>query len=404
MGASRKYCGAADIGTTTLELSILKEDGTVLASRREWNTQKKYGADVVTRLAGGAGGGWKRVSKTLVSQLQNGFSVLCREAGIVPEEMDRIALSGNTVMLHYAAGLNPTGLGTAPFQGESLFGMEKTDSRNGIRIYFAPCIGAYAGGDLVSGILACGLKNGPGNVLLADIGTNGEIAVWNGKQLLVCSTSAGPAFEGIGIGCGMPALPGAVRRIAWSREAGFRYEVIGNGKPEGICGSGLMDLVAALLQSGALEKSGRWNRESAVFRECGFENTGGSGIRLPGTELEISQKEIRQLQLAKGAIRAGMEMLLRKSGVRPDGLDRVILSGGFAEYTDPVSVLRIGLLPEGTGSRLCLDGNTSLRGAVLLAMFAEARLEAEETAAEARIVGLSGNREFNELFIEYLPF
>lgn len=381
---------ALDLGTTTVAAAIYDlASGECLRLLTEPNAQRIFGADVVSRMECCRKGELSKMLDVTEKQL----------AGLTAgEEISRVSVVGNTVMEHLAAGLDPSSIAVPPFAPQSLFG-EKIKSHiwDSADVYLARCVSGYVGGDVLAGLLACGLHNSNTTQLYVDIGTNGEIAVGDKNGYTTCATAAGPAFEGAEIECGMSALPGAVDRV-WAENGEIFCHVIGEGEAKGLCGSGIIDAVALLLDLKLIGKSGRFiAKEKAPenLRERFCVQAGGRAFLLTDT-VYITQKDIRRVQLAKAAIRAGIETVSAGKEI-----DRITVAGGFGRYIDIRSAVRIGLLPE--GMRMEQAGNAAATGAALL-LREEARTELEKFAEKCSYLDLSTSAEFSQRFIRELDF
>lgn len=389
-----EYAAAFDIGTTTVVGYLFsRSSAQPLAVAGGMNRQGRYGSDVLSRIDYAFQNTVEPLRELICGQLAELLGRLCREAGVEKRAVSRLCVTGNTTMLHMAAGLDPHSLSLAPFLPQSLFG-EEADLRlpgfPGLRAYLPRCISAYVGADITCSILASGILHRPGKLLLVDVGTNGEMALKTGDGLYCCATAAGPAFEGAGISCGSSACEGAVSAV--SLEAGaLRCGVIGGGEARSLCGSGLIDAVACLLQTGDISFKGR------VRPELGGE------IPISGA-VKITQRDVRQLQLAKGAIRGGMDTLMDAAGLDYGQLDGIVLCGGFGSRLDPASAQRIGLLPEGMASRTSAIGNAAGAGAGWILQSAGMAAEAGRIAAMAQLVELSTSSFFQKQYIEAMNF
>ena len=295
-------------------------------------------------------------------------------------------------MLHLLCGLDAGPLTQAPFTPASLFGAWThlpLGTFAALPVYLPPCVSAYVGADIVCGALVTQLEAMSGSVLFLDVGTNGEMILKTGTQLLACATAAGPAFEGAGISCGSGAVPGAISRV-WLEDGQFQYETIEGQPAKSICGSGLIDAAAALIQAGLLNHRGRL--KSALGSSCMI---GQSGVCL-------TQKDIRELQLAKAAVRAGIQTLLDAAGLLPEQLDRVVLAGGFGMALPVASAAAIGLLPGVCTDRVMAVGNTAGAGAAQLLLDKAQETQAASLAGRIRYLELAGNPQFAKHFIKYL--
>ena len=295
-------------------------------------------------------------------------------------------------MQHLFAGLPVRSIAAAPFAPLSLFDGDTADTLLGAPVFYAPCVAGYVGGDVTAGLLASGLCRKPGQHLFLDLGTNGEMALGGAEGFSCCAVASGPAFEGAGIACGMPALDGAVSRVRYDR--GFLYDVIGASEPRGICGSGLVDLTAALLDLGAIDKSGR------LLPPDGR----GNGVFHLTDRVYLTAEDVRSLQLAKAAVAGGIEVLLRQRDMDAAALDGVYIAGGFGSCIDPDSAMAIGMLPRLPRSKLRCLGNTALAGASMAALDGEERRRLGRIAANCRYIELSGRQDFARAFTDHMVF
>lgn len=257
--AGRSGLGAAvDLGTTTVALRLFdRADGKLLAQAQDWNAQAPYGADVISRIqyTMEASDGLGELSRCIRAQTETLLGQTLSAAGRKLDEVKELIIAGNTVMQHIFDGREVASIARAPFQPETLFEDGAGELLSGILMRFAPCVAGYVGGDITAGLLADGLFVQPELRLFLDIGTNGEMALGNESGALCCAVASGPAFEGAGISCGMPGITGAVSHVSYDR--GFLCDIVGGGEAKGICGSGLVDLVAMLLERGVIDESGR---------------------------------------------------------------------------------------------------------------------------------------------------
>ncbi len=364
---------AIDIGTTTVAAASFNLATGVLTGTYTYeNPQRAHGADVVTRMDFASRGGFGILRDEI-----NGVITKI----VAASKAEKIAVTGNTAMLHFAAGLSTDRMSKAPFEPESLFGCEIDD------IYYSPCASAYFGADIVCGMAACGMapcgikREAPS--FIADIGTNGELAVFDGEKYYCCSTAAGPCFEGCGIERGMPASDGAVNRVYFENGA-LRFDVIGGGKPHGLCGSALADYAAALLGAGIIDKSG-YMEENHVLCE----------------NVYLTPRDVRNLQLAKAAIRAGIETLLTVSGTR-GRIKKFFLAGGLGSSVDVRSAATIGLIPAEFVPVAVPAGNASLSGASASLLDVEFLRKTKEIAQRCEIIELADSELFGENFINYM--
>jgi uncharacterized 2Fe-2S/4Fe-4S cluster protein (DUF4445 family) len=277
-------------------------------------------------------------------------------AGISENEIIKIVISGNTTMLHILLGVDPMSLALVPFKAQFLEeqvrrGEElKLNCFPGAEIKILPSISAYVGADIVAGLASIAPSENFRNFLFMDIGTNGELAIVTDSRIWCCSTAAGPAFEGARISCGMGAVEGAIS--AYGDEG---YIVIGDEKPAGLCGSGLIDLVAWLCENGKIDPEGRLNRDFIIVPA----SDSGTGV-----DISLNQTDVREVQLAKSAIASGINILMKQSGLSFEEIDTLFLAGGFGNYINTENAMRIGLIPQQLRNRIIPLGNTSGTGAL----------------------------------------
>jgi uncharacterized 2Fe-2S/4Fe-4S cluster protein (DUF4445 family) len=339
---------------------------------------------------------------------------LAGKAGIERRNIYEAVYSGNTTMLHLACKVDPSSMGRYPYAYSLAGACHTEDPRLSIspfaRIYLPPVISAYVGADITSGILITRLAHKKGLRLFIDIGTNGELVLAKDGHLAASSTAAGPAFEGMNISCGMRASAGAVESFAIEDEdAGFfSYRTIGETKAVGICGSGLLDIAGELVRSGLINKNGRFvspddeNYPPALKERMG--TIDGKAAFFITADVYLSQKDIRQIQLAKGALRCGIEMLLSRFAVAPEELDEVIISGSFGYHLNEKNLINTGILPSRCAGKISFAGNTSLSGAIAFLLNVSFREEIKELAAGVDRVELAEDAEFERSFIKYMGF
>ena len=279
------------------------------------------------------------------------------------------------------------------------------ETLHGVPVRFAPCVAGYVGGDITAGLLAAGLAELPGEHLFLDIGTNGEMALGGRGGFVCCAVASGPAFEGAGITCGMPGVDGAVSRVRYDR--GFLYDVIGGGEPKGLCGSGLLDLTAVLLRLGVIAPGGRLlppEDAPESLRRCLTRDGDGNGRFHLTPEVYLTAADVRNLQLAKAAVAAGIRVLLQQRGITPEQVDGVYLAGGFGSYLDPESAMAIGMLPRACAGRLHTLGNTALAGAAALALAPAQWQRIGDISRACSYLELSGRADFAAAFTGNLSF
>jgi uncharacterized 2Fe-2S/4Fe-4S cluster protein (DUF4445 family) len=402
------YGAAIDVGTTTISAVLFPFDGGAASAIHEMNRQAVYGADVLSRIDHSDKNGVGELRDCLTAQLNGMISRLTAGAGIDPSRVERVVAVGNTTMMHYLTGLDPGGIGTAPFTPESLFGEEMAAAEifPGIRnavLYIPPSVSAYIGSDITCGVLATGMTEGSSAQLLVDVGTNGEMALYADSRIICCATAAGPAFEGASIAMGMPAVSGAISRV--SENGGeIAVAVINGAAPAGICGSGMISAVNLMLNAGALDGGGRILRSGHPYERLVTPRGGEMSFDIGGSGVFLTQKDIRNIQLAKASIAAGISVLLKKGGVGPCDIKTLHLSGGFGSTIDPSDAAGIGLIPPESPPRTATGGNTALAGAARLLFSRSLRLKITEITSMASEISLSSSAEFMEEYVERMPF
>ena len=390
---------AVDIGTTTVTvLAFRLGDHAVLADVSQLNHQSVHGADVLSRIDAAGRVGVGALRDLIVGQLDAMIAEALARAGVSPAAVRRITITGNTTMLHLLTGRPVASLGRSPFTPDTLFGYglaagELFPRLGAAELYLPPAISAYVGPDIVCGLLATGLGESGSPELLIDVGTNGEMALAAGGRLWCCATAAGPAFEGAEISAGMPALPGAIDDV-WADDAArgeppLAYSTIGRVRAKGLCGTGLIAAVDALLRMGIIDDTGAM---------------APPGVTLGDSRIGLTPADVRQLQLAKAAIAAGVDTLLHEAGLTPADVAVLHLAGGFGSYLAPGPAAGIGLIPAALAERATPAGNTALSGAALLATSAASRRHAEALAARATEVPLATHPVFLDRYIEDMAF
>jgi uncharacterized 2Fe-2S/4Fe-4S cluster protein (DUF4445 family) len=387
---------AVDLGTTTIVAQLVDlQTGHVLAVRAALNAQAKYGADIMSRVDRAVAGGGQRALQYLArKQIGRLAKELLAAAVSDGREVSSVVLVGNTVMHHLFCGICLEPLSHYPFEPVSP-GLQRLEAGElgwslpgSPAVRFLPCLGSFVGSDILAGLLATRLHESERLGALIDLGTNGEIVVGNRERLLCASTAAGPAFEGARISMGMRAATGAISEVR-ARDGRLECHVLGNVAPRGICGSGLVDAGAAGLDLGWISSRGRLTR--------------GDSLPLAGT-VSLNQWDVRELQLAKGAIAAGLRILLDQWGATKDDLAQVCLAGAFGNYVSHASARRIGLLDIGA-EKVRAAGNTALLGAKLALFELPAHDGAyPEVLKKVKHVPLNEDARFQETFVEEMVF
>lgn len=414
---------ACDIGTTTVVCYLIdKETGQIISTRSGANPQRSFGADVLSRIDAAvraddndkANGGLQLMQSQIVSLLNGFISDMLTECGRT--EVCRFSVAGNTVMCHLLMGISPEKLGRAPFMPDEYFGREFNPLDIGLEncqtMIIFPAVSGFVGGDITAGMMET--VNCRKLTLYLDIGTNGEMALGKGDRYVCCATAAGPAFEGAQIEMGMPASKGAVDKV-WLEGRRIKYSVIGNDRPVGLCGSGLIDALAVLLKAGIIDENGTilsGQELPILFRSYVFELEAEDAAQSTETSLAvhiapgvyITQEDIRKLQLAKGAIAAGIDILFKEYGCKPCDLDILTFAGGFGNYIDKASAAAIGLFPPELLDRAKEVGNAAGNGAVSAALSQEAWESALDISGKMRYIELASYPHFDEIYVEHMNF
>ena len=397
-----RHLGAAvDIGTTTIA-AVLYREGRAVGTMGAWNPQSVFGADVISRMEASLEGKADKLAAIVREAVSRLLTELAEHAGESAEAIETVIITGNTSMLYFLTQKDPGCLSRAPFEADELFGWwtigEALDlSCRKADVYLPRCMSAFVGADITTAILGSGLTETDGvsaarggrSRLMVDVGTNGEIVLFHKERLICCATAAGPAFEGAGLSCGMRGVAGAIDHVNWEN-GNWKVHVIGDREAstaEGICGSGVIDGVAGLLESGLLEDTG-YLEEDVCF-------AGNVGL---------TAEDIREVQLAKGAIRAGMETLLAEEKIDAAGLEGLYVAGGFGSYMSAKSAERIGLFPKIDLSRIKICGNAALAGAVRILHDRRMEKEATALAERAKTINLGTSAKFQEFYMEYMMF
>ena len=405
--AGRRCLAAFDIGTTTIAGYLLDgEDGRTLAVESRMNPQAQYGADVIMRANYALEHGTEVLSMCIREAANEMLGVLADDAGIDRRDIFQVCIVGNTCMHHLFLGISPASLVHAPYTpavSERLVlnaGDYGLDVQRKAELIMLPDIAGYVGADTCGCLLALRQDLQEEISLMIDIGTNGEMVLGNREHLVTCSTAAGPAFEGAKIECGMRGAAGAVDHVKYE-DGKWSYTTVGNKPAVGLCGSGLIDLVAGLLVAGMLDENGALS--------TGQENQGVFMLVPPeqaGNErgVYLTQKDIGEVQLAKAAIAAGIQMLMERLGITEDEISSVYIAGAFGNYMDPVSAGKIGLIPTALVKEVKPVGNAAGEGAKIALVNENEMLEMDELVRKIDFVELAASAEFQDHFIDELGF
>ncbi|HEY5267053.1 MAG TPA: ASKHA domain-containing protein [Acidimicrobiales bacterium] len=422
----RSFAIAFDLGTTTVVATLLDlSTGAPLAVQSMLNKQQPFGADVITRISAIMmdSKALEQLTRLAHESLDELAQAVCVEGGVDPSEVYEIAIAGNATMTHIVLGIDPESLGVAPFIMSTKLFPEVLANDVGVHVHeraravMFPSLGAYVGGDIMAGLLASGMDRDSRMRLFLDIGTNCEVVLGNSDRLLATAAPAGPAFEGAAIRCGMRAAPGAIEVVKVSTD-GVELGVIGDVEPLGLCGSGLVDVVAELVQLKLIDTSGRFvTDDEAASLAPGVADrlTQLGDLRIfvlhwlgdvgdVEKSIFLSQRDVRELQFAKAAIATGWQILLEDAGIKPEDLQQVLLAGSFGSYLSPASAIRLGLVPKLPLLRIVSAGNVAGEGAKMALLSLRERTGAMALLEEVEYVELSDRSDFNDQFVDQLAF
>jgi len=411
--SGHNYLAVVDIGTSTLvaHLVDVREMKTVDAQAC-FNSQAVYGREVTARMMVAEKKGSAALQETLVGDINGLISTLATRKDIGLKDITAVVCSGNTTMTHFLLGLPPENIRREPFIAASLEPPPFRAAEVGIRInprgllFALPGISSWVGGDLTAGILATGLYDRDETCMLIDIGTNGEIIIGNREWLMACSASTGPAMEGAGVKCGMIAEKGAIEKV-YVEDGEVRFRVIGNTPPEGICGSGIIDLLAVLVNEGVIDRSGSFVEGS--HPSLRFEKGRGEFViwkeEKAGKEVYVTQDDIDNVITAKAAVFAATKIMMDRLSLDFSDVKKIFLAGGFGSYIDRRNAIRIGLLPDVPVSSIQYVGNTSIWGATLAALSSEAYELLGKIRKKTTYYDLMGTPDYVEQFRQamFLP-
>ena len=410
------YFIAIDIGTTTIAMALISEEtGEIVDVYTSVNHQRKYGADVISRIVAANDGKAEELKKLIEEDLWKGIKSLLPEGirsecskendvvtKVITNECDtkkrktnlnRIIISGNTTMIHLLMGYSCESLGKYPFISEHL---EKIECKwNNTPVTILPGISAFVGGDIVAGILACPKFETEELSLLIDLGTNGEMVLGNSDRLLTASAAAGPAFEGGNIICGTAAVPGSICQVKIQNQRAVVRTIKNEMPPIGICGSGLISIMAQLKANRLIKQDGEL---MIPYNEKGFP----LWIFENGEKVALYQKDIREFQMAKAAISAGIDILMEEYGCTPEEIKNVYVAGGFGKAIRIEDILTIGMLPEEFSHKISIIGNSALQGAVCFGKDIETRKQIENICRRAENITLSEKAEFQKKYLKYM--
>lgn len=416
---AKGYGVSVDIGTTTVVCYLFDLDGHESIDKISFlNPQVAFGDDVISRIAYASSSpdALPRIQAVLTEEMDKSLGVLAERNGIKKEEITEIVIAGNTVMEHLFAGVSPESIGRSPYTPQFLTYPPFPASKLGIRINengiikMLPNVAGYVGADIVAGVAALGMERAEGVTLLVDIGTNNEIVIGSRDGLFCCATAAGPAFEGARIQYGMRASTGAIEKV-YMDGGELRCKTIGGAKPVGLCGSGLIDAIMVVLREGVVEPSGRFTApekcvDPRFAKRLGRNENGMVRLLLTDEEnpIYLTQKDIREVQLAAGAVKVGTEVMLERAGITKDEIAEVCLAGAFGNNIDIESAAAAGLIPDIDRAKIRGVKNSSGLGASLALASAEFYERTKAVAEKMKYVELSSLPDFQKRFVKAMAF
>lgn len=413
--AGRNYAAVVDVGTTTVVVHLIDVvKMTTIDAQACFNSQVVYGREVTSRIIAGEKKGAAVLQEKIIADINRLLSTLVLRNEISLKDITFVVCAGNTIMMHFLLGLPADNIRRNPYIAVSVEPSPFRAAEVGIKInprgllFSIPGIGSWVGGDITAGILATGLYERGDTAMLIDVGTNGEIVLGNREWMLACSASTGPTLEGAGVKCGMIAEKGAIEKI-YLEEGHLRYRTIGNVPPRGICGSGIIDLIAVLLVKGVIDRAGKF----IPGRDPGLKRIGGTwrfmitgkGKGREGREVYITQDDIDNVITAKAAVFAAAKIMLDRLNLKVSDIKKLFLAGGFGSYIDRRNAIRIGLLPDMPVSSIQYVGNTSIWGAKIAAFSYEAYNLMREIRRKTTYYDLMGSPDYVEQFKQamFLP-
>ncbi len=417
------YGIAVDIGTTTIVLYLFNVNkGSEIDNYSLYNPQKKYGADVISRIDYSQKNekGRENLQQELINGLNKGIKIISQNNDIDINDIFSMTVAGNTIMLHTLLGVSSASIAKAPYiplftKSMNINPQElniNINPRGNIRLL--PCVSGYVGADIVADLLTVNeyITDKNSNNLLIDIGTNGEIVLNKGEEVFSCATAAGPAFEGANISFGMAGTPGAISKFSFNNNP--HYKTIGDKKAAGICGSGLVDIIAELYREGIINEQGGFVDEKEIdesYRRYMSKYKDMRAFRIVpgektknGQDIYLTQKDVRELQLAKGAIQAGIEILKKETNTDSEGIDNVFIAGGFGNYIDPHNACMLNIIPHDLEEKIMQIGNAAGTGAKICLLNRKAMEITERLIEKITYIELSKRKDFQEEFMDSMLF
>jgi len=390
------YGIAIDIGTTTLAFELMTlSTGECVTTYSQANSQREFGADVMSRITNAVAGAQNKLHAYILEDICMGIKHIINKSGVTPCDISLVTITGNTTMLHLLLNLPCNTLGVSPFT-PIFIGMKTCNFREIFKndvlscdVIILPGISTFVGADISAGMLCAGWPNASGNNLLIDLGTNGEMALFSNEKIIVTSTAAGPAFEGGNISMGIGSVDGAIAKVSYLPASNvFSYETINNSAPVGICGTGVVDIAAELIRHGLVDETGSIESEEDAI------------VIAPG--VDFTQRDIREIQLAKSAVRSGIEILLDIAGVSYKELSTVYLAGGFGHKINLKNAVTLGLIPKELEEKVVILGNSALGGCAKVLLSTTSEADILKLVNKATEINLATHPRFNDLFMDYM--
>lgn len=402
---------AVDVGTTTVAVYCYNlSTGEIIAHNAFFNPQSSYGGDVISRIESALGGNDIELATVLRNALTASFEKICSDANFDCGMIDIIVITGNTTMMYLLLEENVSPLSKAPFEIKNYLGEFYSASECGIngfrnaRVYIPRTMSSFVGSDITCSALSAFHAIDRDRVsLIIDIGTNGEMALVKDDKLVCCSTAAGPAFEGAGITMGSIAADGAINKV-YIEQGKIKYTTINNDKAIGICGSGLIDAVSVFLQLGLVDETGCIDEFNEEYSEYITEYDDGPAVRIGNSEIIITQKDIRTVQLAKAAICAGVYSLINEINIEIGAIDKLLLAGGFGSFINVNNAGEMGLIPKQLVNKTVAIGNAAGMGASMILLSKKEMEKSYKIAEESKTLNLSTSAYFMDKYVECMMF
>jgi len=404
-----------DLGSTSLFAALIDlQDGKVRGMTAKTNMQRVYGADIISRVSYCLDNpdGLTRLHQVLINNINTAIEELLRDAEIGADGIYDFAIVGNPVMLHLLLGINPSGFAAAPYSGVIVDELNFSAGELGFTagdnamVYILPQAGGFIGADTIGGLLTLQSQKA-GSYLFIDIGTNGEVVLCKKGQFFAASAAAGPAFEGGGISCGARAGTGIIDRVELDSEANLKFHIPGAEVANGICGSAIIDLIACMLKAGYIDGKGIITSKATEQWVTRGSERGMEIVLLDssaGAPIALNQEDIRQLQLAKAALRTAIDIVMEEAGVSLQQLEHIYMAGAFGSYIDPENAMLIKMIPSVSPEKVVNIGNAAAQGAMLALLSDKKRREARMLQDKIQCIELAHYPGFQEKFINNLNF